>query len=123
MTINAIPNLLLTLMGLALLLAAIIALVRRVIARDLGRYFGKALREIVPMGIYPTFYMLILLARMIALTTGKYTSNAGLSFMALNQICSMMLPLSLLVRPKVHRMLFSKNIEEKEALVPYQSSN
>ncbi|KAL5460182.1 hypothetical protein EMCRGX_G033610, partial [Ephydatia muelleri] len=123
MTINAVPNLLLTLVGLALLLAAIIALVRRVIARDLGHYFGNALREIVPMGIYPTFYMLILLARMIALTTGKYTSDAGLSFMALNQICSMMLPLSLLVRPKVHRMLFSKKIEEKEALVPYQSSN
>ena len=118
MTINVVPNLLLTLVGLSLLLAAIIVLVRKFFARDLERYFGNALRDIVPMGIYPTFYMLILLARMIALTTGKYTNDVGLSFMALTQLCSITLPLSLLLRPKVIHMLFPKNIEETEALVP-----
>ena len=117
MTINVVPNLLLTLVGLSHLLAAIVVLVRIIITRDLGLHFAKALREIVPMGIYPIFYMLILLARMIALTTGKYTNDVGLSFMALTQLCSITLPLSLLLRPKVYRTLFPRKIEAKEALV------
>ena len=124
MTINVVPNLLLTLVGLALLLAAIIGVVKIFIARGLGRHFGKALREIVPMGIYPTFYMLILLTRMIALSTGKYTSDVGFSFMALTQLCSMTLPLSLLLRPNVRRTLLSKKkIEGTKALVTSPSSD
>ena len=101
MSINVVPNLLLTLVGLALLLAAIIVLVRKIFARDLGRYFGKALRDILPMGIYPMIYVLILLARMIALSTGKYTNDIGLSFMVFTQLSSIALPLSLLIQPRV----------------------
>ena len=101
MSINVVPNLLLTLVGLALLLAAIIVLVRKIFARDLGRYFGKALRDILPMGIYPMIYMVILFARMIALSTGKYTNDITLSFVVSTQLSSIALPLSLLIQPSV----------------------
>ena len=113
MTINVVPNLLLTLVGLALLLLATILFVKSVISTD-TIIFRKGLKEMLPVAIYPTLYMLILLSRMIGLMTGKYKDAVGLSFMALMQLCSITLPLSLLVRPSVRQALCSQMRTEED---------
>ena len=53
MVINLVPNLVLTLLDLTLILGAIFVLYRKVFGKDLERYLWIAIKEIIPLAIYP----------------------------------------------------------------------
>eukprot|EP00731_Ephydatia_muelleri_P021341 Em0013g1068a len=71
MALNVVPNFTVTLIGLMLMAITIAALVRKFILKVLQLHQWAAIKEILPLAIYPTLYMLIFLARMIALVSGK----------------------------------------------------
>ena len=125
MAINVVPNLVLALLGLTQILGAIFVLYRKVFGKDLERYLWIAIKEILPLAIFPTCYLLVTLGRMLAILTNKYTTDAAQAFMALLQLCSCTLPLSLLVQPYVRQRLcrgIRTKAEEKEHLMSLSSS-
>ena len=105
MATNVVPNLLLSLMGLTLIGWAIFVLIAKLIGKTFEHYLWIAMKEILPLAIYPTVYMLILLGRIVGLSSGVYSNEVSLSFMALTQLSSCALPLSLLVRPGIRDAL------------------
>ena len=115
MATNIVPNLLLSLLGLTLIVWAVVVLTTKLIGKAFEHYLWIAMKEILPLAIYPTVYMLILLWRMIVFASGKYSNEVGLSFMAVVQLSSCALPLSLLVQPKIrHTLCHSREAKESK---------
>ena len=112
MAINVAPNFLLLVLDLSLLGGAITFLTRKAFAKVLKSQHWLAVREILPLTIYPVAYMLVVSGRLLALVAGKYTNDVGHAFMALNQLCSLALPVSLLLRSSVRSRLCSRKKEE-----------
>ena len=118
--VNIVPNLLLSLLGLSLIGGAIIVLLRKVTIGNLERFFRIAMKENLPLALYPTVHMLILFSRLVTtLSRMKYSLDlVGVAFMIMFQLSSCILPLSLLLRPSVRRTLCrSKKVREKEMLI------
>lgn len=113
MAINVVPYFLLQVLGLSLMAVAILSLARKAIQKVLQSQHWSAVRDILPLTIYPLLYMLVVSARLLALVTGTYTHDASHAFFALIQSCSVALPLSLLLRSAVRRRLCVPKIEEK----------
>ena len=112
MAVNVVPNFLLLVLDLSLLGGAITFLTRKAFAKVLKSQHWLAVREILPLTIYPVAYMLVVSGRLLALVAGKYTNDVGHAFMALNQLCSLALPVSLLLRSSVRSRLCSRKKEE-----------
>ena len=112
MAINVVPNFLLLVLCLSLLTAAVASLTRNALAKVLMSQHWLAIKEILPLAIYPLCYMLVVSGRLLALVVGKYTNDVGHSFMALSQLCSLTLPVSLLLRSNLRRSLCSRKKEE-----------
>ena len=53
LALNTLPNLLLSLVGLSLIGGAIFVIIRKVITGDLERFFGIAIKENLPLALYP----------------------------------------------------------------------
>ena len=117
MALNVVPIFTLMLIGLILMVIAVAALVRKFILKVLQLYQWAAIKEILPLAIYPTLYILIFLARMIIIVSGRYNNEAGLASMALVQMCSAALPVSLLMRSSLRRRLCQKKRGENVPLV------
>ena len=118
MALNVVPNFTVTLMGLILMAITIAALVRKFILKVLQLHQWAAIKEILPLAIYPTLFMLILLARLIALVSGNYTYDASVAFASLIQMCSAALPVSLLMRSNLrNRLCCRKKRGEKDPLM------
>ena len=105
LALNTLPNFLLSLVGLSLIGGAIFVITRKVITGNSERFFGILIKEKLPLALYPTIYMLLIFARLIPTLSGIYTNIVSLAFMAMIQLSSFTLPLSLLLRPSVRRTL------------------
>ena len=118
MALNVVPNFTVTLIGLMLMAITIAALVRKFILKVLQLHQWAAIKEILPLAIYPTLYMLIFLARMIALVSGNYTYDVSVASVSLVQMCSTALPVSLLMRSNLRNSLCCrKKRGEKDPLM------
>ena len=108
LVVHIVPHLLLTLFGLALLLAAVLSLARKACARTpklLGHQYWLAMKGILPLMLYPLFYSLIYLMSVISLIWGTHSHFLNVTgteaFVAMIQMCSGLLLLSLLLGPRV----------------------
>lgn len=105
LAIVVVPQMLLTLSSLLLMLAAILSLVRKVAKRYLEQHHWLVIQDILPLAPYPLVHSLVWLARLMDLSVGAKIRPFGIVTVTLLQGCSVILPLSLLVRSSVRNRL------------------
>ena len=103
--IVVVPQLLLTMSGLALILIAILSLGKKVVQKFLAHHHWLAIRDILPLSLYPLVYSLVWLARLLDIAIDDNFRVFGIVTSALLQACSVVLPLSLLLRSSVRNKL------------------
>ncbi|KAL5489505.1 hypothetical protein EMCRGX_G018602 [Ephydatia muelleri] len=92
-------------LSLLLILVAVSSLVRKVAKRFLKQHHWLVIRDIMPLVPYPLVHSLVWLARLIDLSVGTKLRPFGIVTVVLLQSCSVILPLSLLVRSSVRSKL------------------
>ena len=112
--IVAVPHVVLTQFSLLLMGVAILALLRRVYKNILTRHHWSAIKEIAPSTLYPIAYSIIFFGRMIGLAAGYSSTLFGEVSVCLIQLCSITLPLSLILRSGVRRAICRKQSREDE---------
>ena len=118
LTINIVPILLLSIVSVVLVVLAVLSLAKqKFIRKDLTLQHWQAIKELLPLTIYPLVYILIFFGRMIALVSDKYLNEVALAFTALQGMGSVALPFSLLIRSNVQKRLCRRDMYgEKEPL-------
>lgn len=98
-TINIVPILIMSFGGLLMLLIAASILLRRgAISSDfLGEQYRKALKEVLPLMVYPTVYFVIIFVRIIVVFAYKFNDPLvnDVVFVSLLQMCSVALLVSI----------------------------
>ena len=118
MTTNLVPHFALTLFGLASMMVAVAALLwRKEKQRILQLHYSSAIKDILPLMIYPTLYLTFSLARLLVSAAGAFNWKVNLVFAAAFQSCSVALPLSLLVRYQVRYKLCPKRMREEREYI------
>ena len=120
--VATIPQIVLTLFGLILMSIAIFFLLRKILNREFEHHFWLAMKEILPLILYPLLYSLVFFGRMIGLSA----SNESVVFVATSTLvlifmCSISLHISLLVRSNGRSGLCTKMGEEEKKLISAQS--
>eukprot|EP00731_Ephydatia_muelleri_P020107 Em0012g932a len=105
LAIVVVPQVVLTLSSLLLILVAVSSLVRKVAKRFLKQHHWLVIRDIMPLVPYPLVHSLVWLARLIDLSVGTKLRPFSIVTVVLLQSCSVILPLSLLVRSSVRSKL------------------
>ena len=134
MVTNLIPQLLLNACSLGLLLASILALIRKAVLVQLqsllGRHYWLAVKEIAPLILYPLLYTLIYLASVISLVDAGAQNDTGISdllgtmmFVAGTQTCSILLLLSLMIRSSVRKVLCQQRRQGERDLLSSVSAH
>ena len=123
LAINLIPILLLTILGLILICIALVTVTKKTIGRNLQRHHWLAIKEILPLTIFPSVYLAIILGRIVAVFSGKFSYDVADVFMVLEQTSSFAVPLSLLVRVNVRRSLCRCRGSEAEEREPFTSTH
>ena len=113
MTVNVVPNFLLSVLSLALLAIAVVQLSKKAAKKVLQHQHWMAIKEILPLAIYPIAYLLIVVGRLFALVGGVYSADAANAFMGLSQLCSIVLPMSLILHSSVRQNLRQRRKTEK----------
>ena len=119
MAINLIPSFLLTIMSLILICVALVSVTKKTIGRNLQRHHWLAIKEILPLTIFPSVYLAIQLGRIVAMVSGKFSYDVADAFLVLEQANSFAVPLSLLVRLSIRERLcrgVPNKVTEIEAL-------
>ena len=117
-----IPQIVLTQFGLILMSIAIFSILRKIRKREFEDHFWLAMKEILPLILYPLLYLLVYFARMIGLSASKESVVIVTTVTSiLIHMCSISLPISLLVRSNVRSGLCSKMGEEEKELISVQS--
>ena len=119
LAIVVIPHILLTLSGFALLLVAMLVLWKKV--KFLERHRWLAIGNILPLVFYPLVHLVVWLVIAVGDQTSSFRVFGGITTAALLQACSVVLPLSLLVRSSVRNKLCRRNDQQLEDLGDYYS--
>ena len=122
LVINMIPRLLLTILSLILICIALITVKKKMIGRNLQRHHWLAIKEILPLTIFPSVFLAIILGRMVAVFSGKFSYDVADVFMVLEQTTSFAVPLSLLVRANVRQRLCRCRRSEAEEREPFTTT-
>ena len=122
LAINLIPSLLLTILSLVLICVALVSLTKKTIGRNLQRHHWLAIKEILPLTIFPSVYLAIVLGRIVAVLSGKFSYDVADAFLVLEQASSFAVPLSLLVRVNVRRRLCRYRQGEAGEMEPFTTT-
>lgn len=101
----SVPHVVMTQFGLLLMVVAILVLARRLYKKVLKHHHWFAIKEIVPLILYPLVYSFIFFARMIGLSAGNSSTLFGEVSVCFIQLCSIALPVSLIVRANFRRTI------------------
>ena len=125
MTGNLVPNFFLSVLSLALLAIAVLSLSKKAAKKILQPQHWMAIKEILPLLIFPIVYLLVVFGRLLALVSGVYYHNVAQAFMGLSQLCSIALPTSLILRSSVRQNLRQRKKAEKLPLTTtaYEAEN
>ena len=119
MAINLIPSFSLTILSLILICFALVSVTKKTIGRNLQRHHWLAIKEILPLTMFPSVYLAIGLGRIVAMVSGKFSYDVADAFLVLEQANSFAVPLSLLVRLSIRERLcrgVPNKVTEMEAL-------
>ena len=125
MTINVVPSFLLTVLSLALFAIAVASLSKKAVKKVLQPQHWIAIKEILPLALYPIVYLLVVLGRLLALVSGVYSHDVAHAFMGVIQLCSIALPMSLILRSSVRQNVRQRKKTEELPLATsvYEAEN
>ena len=105
--LNVVPQLLMTLIGLALLMISVVVLAARARRLDQGAHILSmyAIKKIWLSAIYPFFYSLIYVGRMLGLAANVDTTKSDVITLSLLEVASATVPFSLLLQREVRQSL------------------
>ena len=115
--IVAVPHVALTQLSLLLMGVAVLALARRVYKKVQKSHHWQAIRHVAPTSLYPIAYSAIFFGRMVGLAAGYSSTLFGEVIVCLIQLCSITLPLSLIVRSSVRSALSRKRSREEDKVL------
>ena len=117
--VATITQIVLTLFGLILMSIAIFSLIRKIRKWEFEHHFWLAMKEILPLVLYPLLYSLVLFGRTIGFSASQESIIVivGDVTFVLILMCSISLPISLLVRSNVRSGLCHKKGEEEKELI------
>lgn len=101
LAIATIPQIVLTQFGFLMMSIAIFHILRKICLKLYEHHYRLAMKEILPLMLYPLIYSLVFFGRMIGVLTGSDPSLVGSITVALILTCSVFIPVSLLLRPGV----------------------
>ena len=114
LTVNIVPIFIMSFGGLVMLLVASVILMRRGLRKDnfLVTQYRKALKEIVPLLVYPTIYFLIIFVRIIIVLASELNDPAlnDVIFVSVLQSCSIALLLSLFMHGSVRHVVLTRPV-------------
>ena len=106
LAINMVPSIFLITLSLSLIGGAVFVVTKKTIGKNLERHHRLAIKEILPLTLYPFLYLMIVVGRIVAVLSGKFVYDVADAFMALEQLSSFAVPLSLLIRVSIRQRLF-----------------
>lgn len=112
--IVVIPQIILTQFGLILLSIAIIHLLRKIYLNLYEHHYWLAMKEILPLMLFPLLYSLVYFGRMIGLFVGSDVFLISEITLVLILTCSVLLPVSLLARPGIRRSLCHASAKDED---------
>lgn len=121
--ISAIPQIILTQFGLFIMSIAMISLLRKIYLKFYEHHYWLAMKEILPLMLFPLLYSLVFFGRMVGLLASKDPSLVGEVTIALILTCSVSLPVSLLVRPGIRRSLCHASAKYEDEELTKLSTN
>ena len=97
---------------------AVFVVTKKTIGQNLQRHHQLAIKEILPLTLYPFLYLMIDVGRIVAVLSGKFVYDVADAFMALEQLSSLAVLFSLLIRVSIRQRLFQGHPNKLREMEP-----